>query len=145
MAGLRLGYLLAPARVIEKIEKIRQPFNVSNIAARAGILALKKDHLFHEIRKNMEETREYFREEMKTAGYAVLPSATSFVLVSFKDAEEAKNKFHELEKRNIHVLPPWDTEFTGMPKNCFRVTIGTRQEMDAVLEAFKEIRGTPTT
>ena len=140
MAGLRLGYLMAPAHVIEKIEKIRQPFNVSNIAARAGVLALKKDSLFHDVRREIEETRDYFSKKMEEAGYSVLPSATTFVLVSFKDAEEAKNAYNELEKRSIYVLPPWDTEFTGMPKNCFRITIGTRQEMDIVIEALKEIK-----
>src|SRR3989344_217604 len=137
LAGLRAGYALANQSVIVQINKVRQPFNLNYLASCAIPIALRHEKEFQPRIKAIEKTREMFSSKMTGLGYAPYPSKTNFATVSFDSPEEAKKVFDFLENRDIIVLPPWDSEFTGMPLNTLRITIGTEDQMRKVLIALE--------
>jgi len=64
--------------------------------------------------------------------YKALPSRTNFVTLELSNPSEAKKLFLFLETAGIRVLPPWNEEFSGMPKNMLRISIGTKEQMHLV-------------
>lgn len=78
-----------------------------------------------------------FSGELTRIGYKPYPSKTNFVTIPFRSSQETKKVFAFLRKHDIIVLPPWDKEFTKMPRNTLRVSIGTDVQMQKFLSLFK--------
>ena len=130
LAGLRVGYGIADREVVDTLNRVRSPFNTSNLGQRAAIAALKD--LEWEAKCREENSRELARveQEIQKRGVRFTPSVTNFVLVEFdRDVQEI---FLELQKRGVIVRP------VGGPglDRCIRVSIGTRKENDRFLAAL---------
>ena len=140
LAGLRIGYMIADAGIIAKIEAARQPFNLNSMAAAAVPIALRYENMFAKMREMIENNRDAFIVRLKKIGYRVLPSSTNFVTIKLSNPMEAKNLFSFLEKAGIRVLSPWNEEFSGMPRNMLRISIGTKRQMDSVFKALAKFK-----
>ena len=140
LAGLRIGYMVADAKIIAKIEAARQPFNLNSMAAEAVPLALRYENMFAKIRELIENNRDGFTARLKKVGHLVLPSSTNFVTIELSNPSEAKKLFSFLEKTGILVLPPWNEEFSGMPRNMLRISVGTKRQMDSVFKALAKFK-----
>lgn len=131
LAGLRLGYALGPAPLIEALYKIKDSYNLDQFAQRLGLAAIR-DHAW--MRANAEKiiaTRGRVAASLLARGWQVLPSATNFLFARPPDGN-ARDMFDRLRARNIlvrHFPGPRTGEY-------LRITIGTDAQMDALLAAL---------
>ena len=132
LAGLRVGYGVAPAAVIDVLERVRQPFNV-NVLALVGALAALDDE--EHVRRTLAMNREgmaHLVEGFRTLGLAYVPSAANFVLVRVGDGARV---YEALLRRGVIVRP---MDGYGFPEHV-RVTVGTHAENDRFLAALRAV------
>src|SRR5271157_2452865 len=83
LAALRLGWLFAPAHIVDAINRVRGPFNVTGSAIAAGVAAI--EDLEHQERSREHNTRwlNWLTQEIGKLGLKVTPSVANFVLIHF--------------------------------------------------------------
>ncbi len=81
LAGLRLGYAVARPSIIEDLNRVRLPWNVSVAAEQAGLAALRERQHVERARRVVVEGRAYLSRELSGLGLRVIPSVANFVLV----------------------------------------------------------------
>jgi len=86
LAALRLGWLYGPPEVVDVLNRIRSPFNVSEAAQAAGVAALQDTAFVEAAVEHNERWRPWLESELAAIGLVVHPSAANFVLVSFGDS-----------------------------------------------------------
>ena len=131
LAGLRVGYALASAEIADLMNRVRQPFNVNNLAIAAAIAALD-DHLF--VAESYELNRrgmEQLVAGLKRLGLEHIPSHGNFVTFKAGDGAAVNQK---LLKQGVIVRPIGGY---GLPE-WLRVTIGTEPENARFLEALEK-------
>ena len=127
LASLRIGYGLANKKMIEVLNKIRQPFNSNAIAQDAACLAiLDHDHINKSIELKSEQ-RDYLANKLNVMGMECIPSHGNFI--SFKGNFKAEKLFIDLMKEGVIVRP---IALYDMPE-FIRVTVGTKEENDYFL------------
>lgn len=131
LAGLRVGFGVAAPEVADLMNRVRQPFNVNNLALAAAAAAID-DHLF--IAESYEQNRrgmEQLVAGFKRLGLEHIPSHGNFVTVAVGDAAAVNGK---LLKQGVIVRP---IAGYGMP-NHLRVTIGLETENARFLAALEQ-------
>jgi len=131
LAGLRVGYALASAEIADLMNRVRQPFNVNNLAIAAAIAALD-DHLF--VAESYELNRrgmEQLVAGLKRLGLEHIPSHGNFVTFKAGDGAAVNQK---LLKQGVIVRPIGGY---GLPE-WLRVTVGTEPENARFLEALEK-------
>ena len=131
LAGLRVGYALASAEIADLMNRVRQPFNVNNLAIAAAVAALD-DHLF--VAESYELNRrgmEQLVAGLKRLGLEHIPSHGNFVTFKAGDGAAVNQK---LLKQGVIVRPIGGY---GLPE-WLRVTIGTEPENARFLEALEK-------
>src|ERR1700756_5010187 len=83
LAALRLGWLYGPAHVVDAINRIRGPFNVSTAAMAAGMAALEDSAHLEASRAHNEKWLGWLTVEIRKLGLKVTPSIANFVLIHF--------------------------------------------------------------
>jgi histidinol-phosphate aminotransferase len=134
LAGLRLGWGYGPAHVIDALNRIRSPFNVSSVASAAGLASLEdRAHLEAAVAHNAR-WRPWLTQEIAALGYDVLPSVANFIAIRFADAATAAAADQFLASRGL-VLRAIGAY--GMPE-FLRLTVGTEEANRLVVAALKE-------
>jgi histidinol-phosphate aminotransferase len=136
LAGVRLGWGYAPAHVIEAMNRIRSPFNVSSLASAAGIAALEdRAHLDTAVEHN-DKWRPWLTREIEALGLSVLPSAANFIAIRFPDEPglRASDVERFLTSRGL-VLRAIDAY--DMPQ-FLRLTVGAQEANELVVAALRE-------
>ena len=131
LAGLRVGYALASTEIADLMNRVRQPFNVNNLAIAAAIAALD-DHLF--VAESYELNRrgmEQLVAGLKRLGLEHIPSHGNFVTFRAGDGAAVNQK---LLKQGVIVRPIGGY---GLPE-WLRVTIGSETENARFLEALEK-------
>jgi histidinol-phosphate aminotransferase len=131
LAGLRIGYAAAAPEVADLLNRVRQPFNVNNLALAAALAALD-DHVFvaesHDLnRRGMEQ----LVVGIKRLGLEHIPSHGNFVTLKVGDGAAVNQK---LLKQGVIIRPIGGY---GLP-NHLRVTIGLERENARFLEALEK-------
>ncbi len=140
LAGLRVGWAYGAPNVVDALNRVRGPFNVSSVGIAAATAAL--DDAPHETRARDHNARWLPRLTRRIArlGLTVFPSIGNFVLVRFptpsKDAAAA-HRF--LAQRRILVRPVGSY---GLP-DCLRITVGRAAELRALLEGLTAFMAAP--
>jgi len=132
LSALRLGWAYCPPGIADVLNRVRGPFNVAQAAQVAGIAAMEDiAHTEAQVELN-EAVRPWFAAEVEALGLKVWPSVANFVLIDFgdRDAESAR-----LFLKENGVLIRQMGGY-GLP-HCLRATIGTRAEMEAVLNGLR--------
>jgi histidinol-phosphate aminotransferase len=137
MAGLRFGYALAHPDVAREIGKAKLPYNVNAITLAAAEVALQHQERFAARTRAVAAERDRFLPLLgRLPGLRVFPSAANFVLFR-AERLPAREIFRRLfEDHGILVR---DVSAGAGLAQCLRVSIGTREDMDAVLAALQEI------
>jgi len=134
-AGLRLGYLIGDAESISHLNKVRMPYNVNALTQASASFLLDHFAVFEqqaaEIRAERERVTAAFAE---VEGIQVFPSQANFILIRVADAEVV---FDGLKAAGILVKNM--NGVGGLLAECLRITIGTKDENDAVLTAIREM------
>jgi len=130
LAGLRLGYAYGPRGIIDNLNRVRQPFNVSHLAQAGAIAGLDDTaHLEKSKRTNKEQMNRMVSslEGMKTN---VKPTQANFVLIR---VPSARTCFQDLLQEGV-IVRPLDPYGLG---EWIRVTVGTAQQVDRFLKVFE--------
>ena len=134
LGGLRIGFGYAPLKVAEAVDRIRLPFNVSVPGIEAAVAALGDEAHQQASRDLIHTWRPRLTQAIRGFGFEVLPSAGNFVLVRFRDAEQAQGANDYLNSKGVIVRPVGGY---GLPE-ALRITIGTEDQNRAVLDALSE-------
>jgi histidinol-phosphate aminotransferase len=81
LAGLRIGYGIGGAELIEQMEKVRQPFSVNLLAQKAAEAALGDEEHRKETARLNEEGKRYLYGELTRLGFSFVPSEANFIFV----------------------------------------------------------------
>ena len=138
LGGARLGWAYAPAAIVDVLNRLRGPFNVSSTAAAAGLAALADVAWETEGRAHNTRMRGWLVARLREAGLAVHDGAANFLLVDFGGTARAKAADAFLRGRGIIVR---NVASYGLPA-CLRVTIGTEEECGLVADALTDFAKT---
>lgn len=133
MAGFRLGALLAPEYVLEYYNRVRNPFNVNELAQVAGIAALDDIEYITKSRAVVWEGLDYFYQEMDRLGLKYFPSQANFILF---DTKRNTDQVHlSLLKKGIILRPVQNYGF----KTYMRMTVGQMDENKKAIKAIEKM------
>jgi len=137
LAGLRIGWMYAPAHVIDAINRVRGPFNVNAMAIEAGAQAIRdRAHVERAIAHN-DRWLPWLTEEFTKLGLRVTPSVGNFLLVHFPSnggkSAEAADAFLTARGFILRRVAGY-----GFP-NALRMTVGTEEANRGVVAALTEV------
>ena len=137
LAGARLGFAMGSAALIDDLNRVRfsfHPYNVNSLTQAAGAAALEQPDYFETCRNAIMETREWTAQQLLSLGFTVLDSKTNFLFASAPGISGAAYQ-KALREKNILV------RYFNLPrtKAFTRITIVTRAQMEALIQATKEI------
>ncbi|MGN1095838.1 MAG: histidinol-phosphate transaminase [Eubacteriales bacterium] len=137
LAGARLGFAIASKGLIDDMNRIKyslNPYNINRLTLIAGKESLADEEYFIKNIEKIKQNREYTAKELEKRGFSVLPSKTNFLFAK-KDGFSGQTLYLELKKRGVLVR-----HFTSSRISDFlRITIGTREQMDALLSNIDKI------
>ncbi|AMX03289.1 histidinol-phosphate transaminase [Microbulbifer thermotolerans] len=139
LAGLRLGFALGQAHLIEGLSRTKNSFNsypVDAIAQRVAAAAICDSAYFKACCDKVIASRSWTTEALRTLGFDVVPSKANFILAR-PPGISAEALYRELRARNILV------RYFNKPRisEYLRISIGTETEMQALVQCCKEITG----
>jgi histidinol-phosphate aminotransferase len=137
LAGLRVGYAIGNADLIEALERIKNSFNsypLDRLAIAGAVAALEDSEHFEKTRRAIIRSREKLVQDLKKLGITVLPSAANFVLARHPGRDGAELA-RALRERNILV------RYFRQPRidQYLRITVGTDAQCAALIDALRGI------
>ncbi|KUO50254.1 MAG: hypothetical protein APF76_11115 [Desulfitibacter sp. BRH_c19] len=132
LAGLRLGYGIAHARVCQMLDRIKEPFNLNRLSIVAGPASLADQEWLSKCVTENRVGRDYLSQELRALGCDVVPSQANFILFDVK--QDCELLFKRLLVKGVIVRPA-----AGWGLDSFiRVTVGTMKENKRFIETLKE-------
>ncbi len=132
LAGLRLGYAVAHPDVILSLDKVRDSYNVDVLAQLIGTAAIESEEAFEPMRQHVREERARLTLDLQLLGFFVAPSQANFIFARHPEAGYAVELAAGLKRQGI-LVRHWDT---AELRDFIRITVGTAQEITAVLAAL---------
>jgi histidinol-phosphate aminotransferase len=133
LAGVRLGYLCGSAALIDEIEKVRPPYNVSALNAEATLFALAHADEYARQAALLRDERARLQAALQAMpGVRAFPSEANMILVRVPDARQA---FDGLKARG--VLVKHIAGLHPLLANCLRLTVGAPVENDQLIVALR--------
>lgn len=127
LAGLRVGFALGDADLIEGLMRIKDSFNsypVDRLALAGAKAAIEDVTYFEETTERIIQTRTWVTEQLEERGFQVLPSAANFVFTTHPKLA-AKEIYESLRQKQIFIR-----YFGKQPiENYVRISMGTDEEM----------------
>lgn len=135
MAGLRIGFCIGSEKMIQYMNDVKFSINsytMNTTSQVLGVEAVRDKAYFKETTAKIVATRERFKKELKELGFRFTDSMTNFVFASHETVP-AKEIFEYLKANHILV------RYWNKPRinNYMRITIGTDEQMDKVIEVLK--------
>lgn len=132
LAGLRVGYGIAPAPLAGLLQKARQPFNVNLIAQAAAVAAISDQSHIDATLKVNREGMAFYQQAFEQRGLEYVPSSANFILVRVGNGDEL---FREMLMQGVIVramssykLPDW-----------VRISIGTAAQNARCIEVMDQV------
>lgn len=143
LAGLRFGYGLGPASVIQALDKARDSYNTDIVSQRVAAAALADQGYARGVWQRVVAERTALTEALRGRGFQVIDSQSNFVLctppqqvpAAGADKPDARTLYARLKERGILV------RYFDQPRldDKLRITVGTPQQNNALLEALDEL------
>lgn len=137
LAGLRIGYGVAPEKVVEYIDKIREPFNVNSIAQVGALASLGETEEIERRRRDNLNGLTFLKSAFDEMGLYHVPSFANFILVDV--GRDSKQVFASLLKKGV-IVRTGDI-FGAAYANFLRVTVGSKKENEIFISALQETLG----
>jgi histidinol-phosphate aminotransferase len=131
LAGLRLGYLIARAEIVEGLIKVKDSYNCDTLSLVGGAAALEDREYLAEASGKIRATRTRLTRAIRGLGYLVPESRANFVWCT--GGPPAPATYESLKARKILVRL---MRYPGQPDGL-RITVGTDAEIDRLLEALE--------
>jgi histidinol-phosphate aminotransferase len=139
LAALRLGWMFAPAHVVDAVNRIRGPFNVNAPAIAAGIAAIEDVDHQERSRAHNSYWLEWLHREIGALGLKVTPSVANFLLIHFPEetGRSAREADAFLTTRGLIL------RHVGAYKlpNALRLSVGSEEANRLVVAALAEFLG----
>lgn len=135
LAGARCGYVIAAPDAIDALAAVRQIYSVNVLTQAAALAAVRARAEFDPtVEKIVSERTRLYESLARVEGVRVWPSEGNFVLVRMAGASRVRERLRD--ERSILVR---DFSYAPGLADCLRITVGTPEENDAVIEALSEI------
>ena len=134
LAGLRLGYAVAPPAVIEGLAKVKDSYNVGAVADRVGAAAIRDTAHVQRVAARIVGSRQTLAEQLERLGWRVWPSQANFLLVR-PPAGDAARIHRRLEASGVLV------RYFDEPAlaETLRITVGTDEQNAVLLDVLRQI------
>ena len=130
MAGMRIGYAVGSPKLVQYLNDAKYSFNsytMNQAALVCGVEAVKDREYFEEGLHKIIKTREWAKGRFEELGFLCLDSRANFIFATHPEFD-AKELFEALKENGIYVRY-WGSERI---EQYLRITIGTREEMEAL-------------
>ena len=137
LAGARLGFAMGNAELISDLNRIKfsfNPYNVNRLTCLAGIAAMEDEDYFQNCTQTVARTREKTAAALKTMGFTLTDSKANFLFAESSRIPGGE-LYRKLKEKGILV------RHFDKPRleNRLRITVGSEQQMEALLTALKEL------
>ena len=137
LAGSRIGYAMGSKKLIAYFIDCKYSFNsytMDRLTIQVGKASMEDEPYFTEQVRRIIDTREWAKEQLKKLGFDFPDSKANFIFARHKQ-RAAEDIFAALKQRNIYV------RYFKKPRidNYLRITIGTKEEMEQLMNALQEI------
>jgi histidinol-phosphate aminotransferase len=136
LAGLRVGYVIASAEAIDRLNRVRAPYNVNRLGQVAALAALEDEKHWQKSRQLVLGERQFLSRELARRGWVFPPSQANFLLVRVPDASRVQAR---LLRAGLLVRDGTGVGFA----NHLRIAVGLRETNERLLAALDEIAGSP--
>jgi histidinol-phosphate aminotransferase len=139
LAGLRLGYALGHADLIEGLNRVKNSFNsypIDSIASAIAVASIDDEAYFQQCRNRVTTSRDWLTKALNELAFDILPSSSNFLFVQHQSVL-APTIYNELRRLGVLVR-----HFkTKRIDNYLRISVGTDDECKALVTALKSIVG----
>ena len=137
LAGLRVGFAMGSAELIEGLDRVKNSFNsypIDRVAEAAAVAAIEDVDYFHACRQKIISSRAWTTAQLQALGFEVLSSQANFVFAR-PTTMAAAEVFSQLREKNILV------RYFNKPRidEFLRITIGTDEEMKVLIDTLSDI------
>lgn len=133
--GVRLGYgFCSDRKVLERMEAVTQPWNVSTMAQQAGLAALKETEYVEKGRKIIFQESAWLKEEMTKLGLKVYPSEANYIF--FRGPEDL---FEKCVPKGILIRDC--SNYPGLQKGYYRVAVKLHEQNEKLVRVLTELVG----
>ena len=137
LAGARLGLAMGNAKLIADLNRVKfslNPYNINRLTLKAGEAALNDTAYFDKTRAAIIETRAWTKQQLEARGFTCLDSRSNFLFAS-TERKNGAELYKKLKEKGV-LVRHFDAPRIA---NWLRVTIGTPEEMQALLAALDKI------
>lgn len=135
LASLRLGMAFASEELIRILNKIKPPYNISGLTQETVLAAIRDKVKVDRMIQDILAEREFLKSELEKLPFVqkIHPSHANFLLVQIPNANQV---YDDLIKEKIIVR---NRAKVLLCEDCLRITVGTREENEALLKALKKV------
>ena len=137
LAGARLGLAMGNAKLIADLNRVKfslNPYNINRLTLKAGQAALEDTAYFEKTRAAIMDTRAWTMQQLTDRGFTVLDSRANFVFASTERINGGA--LYKKLKGNGILVRHFDAPRI---ENWLRITIGTPEQMQALMDAVDKI------
>ena len=135
LAGMRIGFALGTPQLIADLDAVKDSYNLDRLAIVAAAAAIEDDEHHRKIVDHVVAERRWLEMQLHELGFEHAPSEANFVFVKPAGGNHAAAVADALRERRI-LVRHYDREPIA---GWFRITVGTRDQHEQLLEALKEI------
>jgi len=129
LAGLRVGYAIGSLESADRINRVREPYNVNRLGQAAALAALEDVEYWERVKRVVREERAFLSRELTKRGFTFPPSQANFLLVQVDDPSGLRER---LLKAGLVVRDGGGVGFPGH----LRISIGTREANSRLLRVL---------
>jgi len=134
LCGIRCGMAVSTPEIIEGLCKVKDSYNMNSLTIAAACAAIEDSDWARENARRIIITRDRLTRALSQMGFSVLPSQANFLWAEPLRGE-AKTIYEKLKQKAILIR----YFHKACLKRGLRITVGTDEEVDALLAALKEI------
>jgi threonine-phosphate decarboxylase len=137
--GLRLGYLIAGSKLVDKISHYKEPWTVNVLAQKAGIACFKDNNFRLRTKRFIDRERKYFLTELsKLEGVKPYASSTNYILTRIVKSGLSSGRLYELMAGQGLLIRDCRS-FRGLGNKFIRVAVKKRKNNDLLIKHLKKV------
>ena len=135
LAGIRLGIMYASQEIIAVLNKIKPPYNINQLAQQKALEILKDYDRIKLTTQTIIDQKQLLETALKEINFIekIYPSDANFILIKVDDATK---RYNELIEKGTVIRNRTNDDLC---KNCLRITIGTKEENERIIQTFKRL------